>query len=587
MIVFSILSLFTLFLSVNFVSALSCQVVLRDQCNTPGEDYIVMGLSSFSDAHGQNATGSPVQYDYVLCCDFSGTTTCSSQPHPVYGGSIPKNKIVGLSTLSNAHAEVPGLDNYPIDICYGYLECTNRADSCDATYPLPILSLSASTDAHLSNFSGVGSYATKICCKDNSPFIGPQCDLTDATWQFPQTSAGLDIHMNVTGTNCVEQGMGADINFSIYKDNAIGPDTYITSISGNYPTGIWEAQEGSNYYFIAKAKRSSDEFSSLDGTGNDKLTVTAGTDNCDSINVCEDYTDSEGSHPDIECDTDSCNVAFGDPRIDPNPPIGYSYGCQWDGVTDVCKFVENYGGNSTVLCKNGQTLCYNPNSGSKYCYPAYACPSGHATLADGDGLCEAGEGCSNPECLINDQDSCVAGTKCKKGTNENEGICYSTGAVQNETSCTSGYTLCITGGSKYCFGGGVCPSGSTPAAGSCASASPNPSVTCIGTNATCKDGACYDSTIAVGKCTYNYISTGDTCADGFLSYSWTTTWTGTGTKPANCADGSVVRECPAQIPLPLFTPVNAVITVLVIIGIYVIIAVVKSKKRHTIHRRNR
>lgn len=595
-IIFLILSLVTIFLSANLISAISCDVRTRATCNDTyyPMNHIVMGLSANTNAHGQNATGVNPLYDSVLCCD-------SGSPIGNVCTVIPSNKIVGLSSLTNAHAQTPDLGTYTTNICYGNIQCIGSIDNCGSgtasSYNFSILSLSATTNAHLSNYSGAGSYSTKICCKDIPMFIAPSCVITNAGWSIDTIQAPYSVAMAVAGTNCVDgTGTGALINFSIYTAS----NSLVTSVLGNFPNGVWSTTlVGSNYYFNATAVQAQNKFSSLSGAGvgYKKLTVAAKDNSnpgCGAVLTCQDYTSANfgtNNNANSECSLDACSVAKSDPGIDSNPPPGYTYSCSWNSTTSTCKFNDTYGGISKaiILCGNGQTLCSSNSTHLDYCYGGgYTCPAGDEVLSDGNGKCDLGEGCSSIECNNSNQDSCVPGATCKKGATQNSGICNSAGAVINDTTCQSGYALCLstTTNQQYCYSGGTCPAGSVAATGSCALANPpTPPTTCVGANAVCQNHVCFDATISIGSCSRTYINTGDTCADdGLLTYSWTATWSGSGTRPSNCAPtGSASIECPAQIPLPLFTPVNAIITVLAIIGIYALMNFVK--KGHKSNRR--
>ncbi|MFW9875623.1 MAG: hypothetical protein ACFFG0_21175, partial [Candidatus Thorarchaeota archaeon] len=63
---------------IGFVSADGFSIKLRSSC----DDYIVMCLSSQTNAHGEFPDEET--YDWVLCCDFGdGDTTCSTtSSHP-------------------------------------------------------------------------------------------------------------------------------------------------------------------------------------------------------------------------------------------------------------------------------------------------------------------------------------------------------------------------------------------------------------------------------------------------------------------------------------------------------------------------
>jgi len=111
-----------------------------------------MKLSSTTNAHGELYSGSA--YGYYLCCDFTGTHTCSSS-----------NTILILSSSSNAHAEIPSSTSYPTDVCFGTLSCTaTTGSSCPTSYPIAMISLSSTTNAHIAQFS---TYSNKICCAAN------------------------------------------------------------------------------------------------------------------------------------------------------------------------------------------------------------------------------------------------------------------------------------------------------------------------------------------------------------------------------------------------------------------------------------
>jgi len=104
--------LFLIVLFLGFASAESCEI--KSSCLT-GE-YKVMGLSDFTNAHGQ-VWNAALEYSYSLCCDFEGTRDCDGT-----------NKIIGLSDITNAHAQIPSLTNYETDVCYGDLECRSTTE---------------------------------------------------------------------------------------------------------------------------------------------------------------------------------------------------------------------------------------------------------------------------------------------------------------------------------------------------------------------------------------------------------------------------------------------------------------------------
>jgi hypothetical protein len=144
-IVLSILFILSTFILINFISATtpvySCSIVTRSACTPQNGGNIIMGVSNWTNAHGELA--SQGNYNYVICCYFGNgdTTDCT-----------PSNKILGLSANTNAHAEVPGDNNYPVEVCYWTLQCISSTSGCNSNYYIPVVNLSDSTNAHL----GVG-----------------------------------------------------------------------------------------------------------------------------------------------------------------------------------------------------------------------------------------------------------------------------------------------------------------------------------------------------------------------------------------------------------------------------------------------
>ena len=133
-------------LVVSFVSADSCSI--QSSCNA---NNIVMKLSATTNAHGE--LWNQANYNQYLCCDFTGIHTDNGV-----------NKILGLSSPTNAHAEIPSLNNYGTDVYFGNLLCTSNPTTCLTGYTIQMVSLSATTNAHIGAFA---DYSTKICCKQN------------------------------------------------------------------------------------------------------------------------------------------------------------------------------------------------------------------------------------------------------------------------------------------------------------------------------------------------------------------------------------------------------------------------------------
>ena len=136
----------------------SCEIKARADCLESEGNYIVMGLSSETNAHGQNELFNQ-NYQYVLCCNFNGAKSCSEGD---------KNRILRLFSETNSHAEIPdgkfnmpwGDNIYGNNICYDNLDCSSTASNCGEER-IEILSLSSETNAHIGK---PGDYPYKICC---------------------------------------------------------------------------------------------------------------------------------------------------------------------------------------------------------------------------------------------------------------------------------------------------------------------------------------------------------------------------------------------------------------------------------------
>ena len=594
----SILLFLSAFISINFISAsynLTCNTVPAANCNASVGGNIIAGLSALSNAHAEFPYQS---YPYALCCYFGGgNTSCSSKTTTVQGyPPVPQNKILGITSSTNAHSEVPGQTNYPINVCYSVsnpsfpLECISTTLGCDNTYYMSVLNLSNYTNAHIGTGAG---FNTAICCRVvNVP--GFNCQLNSATWTYNNAMQGVQVGLNVTGTNCA----GATVTFNVTDSNGNKASNYPGDVTfpgtgGNSVKTTWTAEyhtgQPNNYKFNAAILFSGNSINS--GSTNATLSTSQQPVGfCTAVNTCGDYVNQ------TTCSSDNslCSVAKNDPNKDPK---AYSYGCAWNTTSHLCNFVDIYQANGAFKCGNGYTLCTNQTTSSNYCYPGNTCPNVEIPGSNGNGVCDAGEGCSSIDCQNgNPVDNC--------GLNNDGSVCQAQMCYKanvnpvNITQCANGYTFCYNQpkGLTYCYPNDVCPAGDSAPVNSCANANTtngkngNPS-SCLGDSVCAKtngaNGYCASPTASVGKCVYSFINTGDTCADGFLTYKWTATWTGNGNKPTNCNNGQSVIECPAQIPLPLFTALNAIVAVAAIILIYVIIVLVKKSKKHSTHSRRK
>jgi len=513
---------FTLFIFlIGVISAASCSI--KTSCGT-GE-HRVMGLTALTNAHGQLA--SQTGYPYSLCCDFgAGDTTCTGT-----------NKIIGLSAPTNAHAEVPSETTYTNHVCYeGLSSCIDRTIGCTSD-EIEVINLSATTNAHLGN-----GYRIAICC---TPSYGPaSCSLTNAFWSKDGTDPitqdnneimeGNEIKLVVEGTNCE----GVSVLFEVFEDDE-GPATNqpeMATFSDNKVVGTWTAewtddgllQGDPEYYFNAKVYGNEEE---MVESNDPLLTVytqeSVGFD-CGEINLCSDYKNQE------DCESDTCDVALSDPNCNPETNCA----CFWDSETNTCKLTSSSG----PLCGNGiidaGEQCDGINWGK-----ITGC-SDFNDFTGGDLLCI--------DCKFNTV-NCTGGN--------DFGPCGDNIVNRGET-CDGTNFGPITGCSDFNeFTNGILACDDT----------------CQFNTSLCTGGSGWDTTKTLGTCIYT-TSTDDDCSDGYLSYSWTATWEGTGEKPDWCEDGSRVMECPAQAKLPFFNKYSLIATIILIAVVYCVMIILKKKK---------
>lgn len=448
LLVFSLVLTSLFFLSLNFVSADSCSVVTRSTCSSSG-GHVVMGLYSSTNAHAELASQS--NYNYVLCCDFSGSTTCTGT-----------NKIVGLSSATNAHAEITALTGYNYDVCYGDLSCTDSTSSaCPSSYPIATVSLSSITNAHVAQFD---YYPEKICCQHSTPAAscgnsivetGEQCDdgntnsydgcsnicqiesgytnaggspscvyktdpSADAYWvklgqsgQFTGGTVGVgdDLTENVPEKICVPNPFPT---FKIYKINyffginigssliktIVGTSTS-TSLNADWVISTLDAQSlgigNSDIYFSTT-------------NPNNGNTITGPTITVTITSIMGDGV----IQPPEQCDDG--NTASGD-GCSSNGTIEPGYNCA--GQPSVCTLNLCVG----VTCPTGQTC----NSATGTCVAndlcaGVTCPTNYACDA-GTGTCVATDLCAGV--------TCPTGQVCDTRT----GICFSNCTAHATSAC--------------------------------------------------------------------------------------------------------------------------------------------------------
>ena len=553
------------------IASNTCDIVAAGDCT--GADYhILMGTSSTTNSHGQ-VWGQTPAYTDVVCCNFgTASPTCSSS-----------SSIIHLSSLTNAHAEAPDQTNYATNICYGDLQCAyTSSSSCPSTKPIPILSLSAPTNAHIGKFA---DYPVKICC---SGTLTQPCFLSDAYWGVDKTIGSPEAVKGVTkslsvvgsGSECASK----ELALKVYKkgllsgtavDSSQQPSNIFFDSNGS-AVGSWDtsnADIGSAYYFVTNLVTTP----SATKQSND---LTIKDPACYStISSCEDYeTNTCSTNPQADCQNDAALANVAITEIESTQGTGFcsthNCFCSWDASQPSGKKCNpTYSSTPQTGCGNGiqetgeqcdlGSLNGQPGSGcSSTCTlvgTQSSCTSGLTLCSDGtcslgdclvtdtnfstcnyNGVCDVGEGASCSDCN-GQQDTCIAGLIANTSSGLNGPACCKTtsdgvctlgcesvdpdcagtgGACSTSSDCSSGAS-CIN---RLCYiptntcTGVTCPTGSTCNSGICVDGSGNPINTCTGV--TCPTGStCADSS---GTCV---IGSGTSC-----------------TLDSNCANGEVCRN---------------------------------------------
>jgi len=117
-------------------------------------------------------------YSIDICCsDIFGANNpaCIAQAQKVADNHTctGKNKVIGLFSITNSHAERPYPDNSNVDVCYRNLECQAIDDSVNpdcAPGWQPVVRLYQETNSH-AELGSLNNYPIKICCIDGTPDV--------------------------------------------------------------------------------------------------------------------------------------------------------------------------------------------------------------------------------------------------------------------------------------------------------------------------------------------------------------------------------------------------------------------------------
>ena len=564
-----VISLCLVILALGIISAESCDIRLKTECQTTPWNNTVMRLSGLTNAHGE--LWSQNNYDYVLCCNFVRTHDCGT------------NKILGLSDVTNAHAEVPENSEYATPVCYGDFICRSGAITCDSD-EMGILSLTDSTNAHIGRFE---DYGTKICCSGicgtGAEYIGGNCvQVTEIYWALPEKpDEGIyDIQVEVGETTVLmmvkNSGLpnGTKIDFEIHEYDGL--------LSGDVRTieGVVDSDGHANVIWTISSADIEQAFSSFlegdeleyfyfevaDMPRSTELIITI--IECQLIHSCGNYDTNDS------CEGDACGVAsIGLEGIDCDDPL-IECGCQWDDEENECKpFYEIVG---EVYCGH---------CGDSYVMlPWEECDDGNHDIKDG---------CS-PNCKIE------GGWECTGDPSDGEpSICTLVGEqewcgdkiINNWEECDDENNINGDGCSAYCM---------TEDEGKwCGDSTQNQdweecdegndgwneddcSADCQNnSNVSCEE---VDFLSGFGRCIITQ-TTDDNCDDDdFITYTWEGEWVGD-PDPGNpfyvtcIAGGTRPVPCPAQIALPFFGVYNLIVACIVVALVYVFLTIKKKKSK--------
>lgn len=250
---------------------------IKTSCDA--SETAIFRTSDVFNAHAELNSQSPAVFGYNVCC--SGTDISTSPT------SFNVQAPIRLFSSTNSHVSTDNSYTNPVYIgsaLNNQFSCNIKNTNCNLNEAC-VVSVSDITNAHVSNCTGVGSYATKVCCSFGSSSVVPssnQCILRDSYWYSGDGSTQYSpnyIEMNNTLVRLVANTAGCSdianaINFSVWRrdcsQNGILLDnsTGIPSCTGgNFdlvesmpsPSGINNNFSYASWYTNYKAFNSSNE----------------------------------------------------------------------------------------------------------------------------------------------------------------------------------------------------------------------------------------------------------------------------------------------------------------------------------------
>lgn len=243
--------LFTVLANTPIALAADLNCTFKASCGG-GETVVLFAqndaATDYDNAHV--AVNNQTPYAFSLCCLTDGSHTLNASCDNENTSAILK-----ASSLSNAHVQIPSLNDYDYDIClgtdYGALACEYVNTTCSGGYA-PLLSMASSgttnvTNAHVGNYS---YYALNVCCQigkspPETPVLLSPVDnnltvfernvtlMWAAAYEPDGDVVTYNVSLNVSAVTCsVEHSQEMDISATNFTTNELchNPENYTWSV---------------------------------------------------------------------------------------------------------------------------------------------------------------------------------------------------------------------------------------------------------------------------------------------------------------------------------------------------------------------
>jgi len=347
-----ILLVIIFFLNISFVSAdPACFVETEANCLSPTIGGIVlMHISGSTNAHGALQSQSNFPSNLVVCCQDigEGSYTCTDN-----------NKIIGLSSAGNAHAERPEYDSqdYEDYVCYEFFsDVTSRTTNPGGDY-IPILSLSSEGNSHIGSTSAYSLVVYGIVGEGGGE---DECSLQDAYWEnggqrIDETNnyvlSSISVVIVVEGNELCN---GETIDFEITEDSTSdsGGET-----SGEFSEGKADATWISQYMDLTTPNRPPRYFFTGEvagitpiENGGDSVSLLTVYDSDNPVSICSEYTNYfEGNldENEIICGLDPYEAVLNSVSEVDCDDLDINCSCTWDN--DECKGAWDTGEGTCII----------------------------------------------------------------------------------------------------------------------------------------------------------------------------------------------------------------------------------------------